>query len=57
MKTQGHLYNDDYFTLGLLGIVFGSVFVCIIGKEVFNIIKCYYFPELQIYEYISNYIK
>ena len=36
----------------LLGIVFGLIAVGMIAREVFDIMKCYTAPELQVIEYI-----
>lgn len=44
---------------GLEKIIFwGVVYVaiCIIGKQVFDIVECYTFPEKAIYDYIQSYL-
>lgn len=53
--------NEDYqYSVIVLGVFF--VIIMIIGvimtmEQVFDILKCMCFPELQIYEYISNLVK
>lgn len=39
-------------------IFWGTIFVaiCVIGKQVFNIVECYTFPEKAIYDYIQSYL-
>lgn len=54
------MWNDDYTdfdTMGVflcLGAVSIIVGVLVVGYQIFDIIKCIKFPELQLYEFISE---
>lgn len=45
----------DGFEKTIFWIVF-IVAVIVIGKQIFDIVECYTFPEKMIYEYIKDHI-
>lgn len=54
MKAYGELDTEDISVLCVINIILGLTSIWIIGTEIFDIIKCSVFPELQIYEYIKK---
>jgi hypothetical protein len=41
----------------LIGTIIGVVGLCVIGTQIYDIIKCCTFPELQIFNYVSMLIE
>lgn len=53
-------WKDDNSSWWIFGLIFGGVAVflgvLIVMCQIFDIIKCCYFPELQVYQYIRGLI-
>lgn len=53
-------WNDDNSEWWIFGLMFGGIAVflgvVIVMCQIFDIIKCCYFPELQVYQYIQKLI-
>lgn len=52
-------YADDFaWSFGIVGSIFLIVVgVIIITSQIFDIARCYCFPELQVYKYIEGLIR
>lgn len=50
------LYKVDMFYDELFIVVSTVVAFVVVGFQIFDILKCIYLPELQIYQYIINYM-
>lgn len=54
------IFSKVVYCDGLEKIIFWGVIcvaICVIGKQVFDIVACYTFPEKVIYDYIQLYLK
>lgn len=53
-------WKDDNSSWWIFGLIFGGIAVflgvLIVMCQIFDIIKCCYFPELQVYQYIQRLI-
>lgn len=53
-------WKDDNSSWWIFGLIFGGIAVflgvLIVMCQIFDIIKCCYFPELQVYQYIQGLI-
>ena len=55
-KKASWIDEDDYFFLTVFGMCLAIVFFIVVGVQIFDICRCIYLPELEIYNYISNLI-
>ena len=56
-KYNKYYDSDDYAYIYLIAFIGCLVIgICVSGHQIFDIIKCIYLPELQIYEYINTLI-
>ena len=49
--------EDGYILITVMGLFVGIVFVVVMGTQIFDICRCIYLPELEIYNYISGLMK
>ena len=61
MKEYDDHYDDGYMiidvALWVVTIIIGIVMICVTCDQIVDIVKCITFPEMYVFEYVSNLMK
>ena len=61
MKKYDENYDEIYevadIALWGITVILGVVMICVTSDQIIDIIKCLTFPEMYVFEYVSNLMK